>query len=168
MVFFEVGLQTLSDLLCLRKLVHDPGHQKLPTVDKGVIHTLCGAAWWPCSPGPTLRIQQLGVLTRAPSLTCCGTFYKLLNSRHENKHRHQCPRIDLRESDRAHGRQKLALPFFLTLLRAGSDQAVGYCSLLPNKIGKHKQGTVTRRKCDSWGKDEQNLSKIQELKGKPP
>ena len=66
-----------------------------------------------------------------------------------------------------HGRQKLALPFFLTLLRAGSDQAVGYCSLLPNKIGKHKQGTVTRRKCDSWGRDEQNLSKIQELKGKP-
>lgn len=150
MVFFKVGIQTLSDLLCLRKLVHDPGHQKSPATDKCVIHRLCGAASWPGSPGPTLRIQQLCVLTGAPSLTCCGTFYKSLNSSHENKHRHQCPRIDPRESDRVHGRQKLTLPFLLALLRTGSDQAVDYCSLLPNKIGKHKQGTVTRRKCDSW------------------
>ena len=97
----------------MRKLVHNPGRQKLPAIDKRVIRRLCGAASWPGSPGPTLRIQQLCVLTRAPSLTCCGTFYKSLNSSHENKHRHQCPRIDPRESDRVHRRQKLTLPFFL-------------------------------------------------------
>ena len=131
MVFFKVGIQTLLDLLCLRKLVHDPGHQKLPAIDKSVIRTLCGAASWPGGPGPTLRIQQLCVLTGAPSLTYCGTFYRSRNSSHENKHRHQCPRVDLRESDCVHGRQKL--PFFLTLLRTGSDQAVSYCSLLPNR-----------------------------------
>lgn len=81
--------------------------------------TLHGTAWWPRGPVRTMRTQQLCMINLVPALTCCGTFYKLLTSGHENKHQHQCPGIDL--------------PFLPNTLTQGgiwNDQAGGSCSLL--------------------------------------
>lgn len=98
-------------MTCLRKLVHNSKHRKFLAIDKCVIWNSVWnshVALWPRA--HTEKSAAVHAKSGS-SLTCCGTFYKLLHSSQENKQRQQCPRIELGELGCTHLELKLSLPF---------------------------------------------------------
>lgn len=99
------------DMSCLIKLAHNSGHRKFLAIDKCVIWN----SVWNSHVALWLRAhteKSAAVHAKSgSSLTCRGTFYKLLHSSQESKHRQQCPGIELGELGRPRLELKLSLPF---------------------------------------------------------